>query len=109
MFKEMRIVFVAKKDPAYEAGQISFNREGFCWEVKRQLSGATAYGDRSEHSVIVIGHPEFGGKYYDTRYDGIPTQKDKWIQFWKNQIEDRVGGIELEPDMETYEEREEED
>lgn len=49
-------------------------------EIKRELSGAFAYGDRSTHTVMVNGNRY---QSFDTRYDGISTEKEKWLKFWK--------------------------
>ena len=46
-------------------------------KVERVVSGANAYGDRSAHIVYV------NGDYYqsfDTRYDGIKTDKKGWLK-----------------------------
>ena len=29
------------------------------------------------------------GYHFDTRYDGISTEKEEWVKFWKDWIEDR--------------------
>ena len=49
-------------------------------EIKRKLSGAFAYGDRSEHTIIVNGDRY---QSFDTRYDRISSEKEKWLKFWK--------------------------
>lgn len=53
--------------------------------IERHLSGAFAYGDRSAHSLSF--NEESMPNYYDTRYDGISSDKDKWLAFWKDYIE----------------------
>lgn len=54
-------------------------------EIKRELSGASAYGDRSAHTVMVNGRRY---KIFDTRYERISSEKEKWLKFWKEWLND---------------------
>lgn len=54
-------------------------------EIKRKLSGAFAYGDRSSHTIMVNGNHQYS---FDTRYDGISSEKGKWLKFWKEWLND---------------------
>lgn len=89
-FKEMVVVFKVVKDTAYLSKEFNINRTGWKFEVKRYLSGAFAYGDRSGHSIdIYEGDKNVGGQSYDTRYDSIKTDDDAWVEFWKKFIKDK--------------------
>lgn len=105
-FLNMEIVFNVVEDTSYKKGKFHFNREGFNFKVCRYLSGAAAYGDRSGHSVEILNHPEYMMKIYDTRYDGIKSDKVEWIAFWKDFIE-YTWGLKVEPDIKTYKEQKE--
>ena len=60
--------------------------------VKRDVSGAFAYGNRSAHTLDIfdtktkksVGMPY----YYDTRYDhDIPSENlDEWCEYWRQYI-----------------------
>ena len=67
------------------------------------LSGAFSYGDRSCHSVKIINEPECFPYHFDTRYDGISKEKEEWLKFWKDWIEDRFG---LKVELSEYNESE---
>lgn len=101
MFKEIKAVFKVVKDNAFLEGKWGKNREGYEFCVERVESGCTNYGDNSAHFVKLLnGEYE---KSYDTRYDCISTQKDKWVEFWKTFIE-RDWQLELQ--LESYQEKE---
>ena len=107
MFKEIKAVFKVSEDTSFIKGEWKEDRSHFIFEVKRMLSGAFAYGDRSCHSVIITNVPN-ATYYFDTRYDGISTEKEAWVKFWKDWIEDRfVLNVELseynENEVETSE------
>ncbi len=88
-FKEMEVVFKVVKDTAYLNKSFNKDRTGWKFKIKRYLSGATAYGDRSAHGVeISNGKDYFMPMFYDTRYDQITTDDDAWVEFWKKFIED---------------------
>ena len=89
MFKEIKAVFKVSEDTRFIKGHCNDDRSHFLFEVKRMLSGASAYGDRSCHSVIITNVPEAFPYHFDTRYDGISTEKEEWVKFWKDWIEDR--------------------
>ena len=99
MFKEITAVFKVSEDTAFIKGNWNKDRSHFLFEVKRMLSGATAYGDRSCHSVTITNVPEAFPYHFDTRYDGISTEKDTWVKFWKDWIEDR---FELNVELSEY-------
>lgn len=78
-FKEIKVVFHAKNDLL-----------NYKIVVERKHSAMFEYGDQSCHIVKVY---EWGkdDKYiadyfYDTRYNRIDIEKDKWIDFWKDYI-----------------------
>ena len=102
MFKEITAVFKVSEDTAFIKGNWNKDRSHFLFEVKRMLSGATAYGDRSCHSVTITNVPEAFPYHFDTRYDGISTEKDTWVKFWKDWIEDR---FELNVELSEYSEK----
>ena len=89
MFKEIKAVFKVSEDTSFIKGECKDDRRHFLFEVKRMLSGAFAYGDRSCHSVVITNVPNALLYHFDTRYDGISTEKEAWIKFWKDWIEDR--------------------
>lgn len=79
--------------------------------IKRNKSGAFAYGDRSSHILTLYpyGENEQSEKatdyYYDTRYDHIPTNKEKWVEEWKKYIKDNWINVNF-IDLLLYEEKE---
>ena len=89
MFKEIKSVFKVSEATSFIKGALKKDRSHFLFVVKRMLSGAFDYGDRSCHSVIITNVPEAFPYHFDTRYDGIRTEKEEWVKFWKNWIEDR--------------------
>ena len=102
-FKEIKAIFKVVEDTAFKNGEWSKDRSDFKFEVERNLSGCFAYGDRSGHSIKIT---DSKGTYfmpytYDTRYDGISTQKDEWVKVWKDFIEDKFV---LKIELDTYEE-----
>ena len=103
MFKEITAVFKVSEDTAFIKGDWNKDRSHFLFEVKRMLSGASAYGDRSCHSVIITNEPNSFPYHFDTRYDGISKEKDTWVKFWKDWIEDR---FELKVELSEYSEQE---
>lgn len=102
MFKEIKATYEVVEDTAYIDGDFHKDRSKFIFEVERYLSGASAYGDRSSHKVDIIG-AEAMPYYFDTRYEGISTQKEEWTKFWKTWVEMRFG---LKVKLSTYEEKE---
>ena len=85
MFKEIKAVFKTKSDLLRESRNFKF-------EVERVQSGAFGYGDKSAHTMRIYADDEFiNDKYYDTRYDGISTNKEEWIKLWKEFIQDKWG------------------
>lgn len=62
--------------------------------VKRKVSGAFAYGNRSAHSLDIYDQASKKGVgmpyYYDTRYDhDIPSENlEEWCEYWKQYILD---------------------
>ena len=103
MFKEIKAVFKVSEDTSFIKGEWKKNRSHFLFEVKRMLSGAFAYGDRSCHSVIITNVPEAFPYHFDTRYDCISTEKEAWVKFWKDWIEDRFA---LKVELSEYNENE---
>ena len=103
MFKEITAVFKVSEDTAFIKGDWNKDRSHFLFEVKRMLSGASAYGDRSCHSVIITNEPNSFPYHFDTRYDGISTEKEEWLKFWKDWIEDRFV---LKVELSEYSEKE---
>ena len=101
MFKEITAQFKVTEDTAFKEGKWKEDRGYFIFEVKRRVSGASAYGDRSCHSVIITNVPEAFPYHFDTRYDSISTEKEAWVKFWKDWIEDRFG---LKVELDAYEE-----
>ena len=99
MFKEMTASFKVAKDTAFLEKGFYKDRSQFEFTIKRQPSGCFKYGDRSAHSLYVNGGWSNG---YDTRYDGISTEKDKWLAFWKKFIEEEWG---LELKLVDYQEQ----
>lgn len=103
MFKEIKAVFKVSEDTSFIKGELKKDRRHFLFEVKRMLSGAYDYGDRSCHSVVITNVPEAFHYHFDTRYDGISTEKEAWVKFWKDWIEDRFG---LKVELSEYNENE---
>ena len=62
-------------------------------EIKREPTGASPYGDKSDHSVYVNGTSY---KYFDTRYDGIPYNKEYWLTFWQKWVNDNWDVVEIQ-------------
>ena len=108
MFKEMIVQFTVAEDSAFKEGRWGSNRSDFIFEVKRFRSGATAYGDCSVHTVEIINHPEAFKHHYDTRYAGIPREKEAWIAYWQDHIEDEYGlKLQVKSYTENWENKEE--
>lgn len=101
MFKEITAKYQVVEDTSFIKGEFHKDRSNFIFKVERHLSGAFAYGDRSSHSVKIIG-AEARPYYFDTRYDGIKPQKEEWSTFWRNWIEERFG---LKVKLCSYEEK----
>jgi len=90
-FNEIQATFKVTEDIAFKTGIFGRDRKDWTFTVKRQVSGCTAYGDRSCHT-IKISNPEneyFMPHLYDTRYDGISDKKDEWIEFWQKFINEQ--------------------
>lgn len=68
----------------------NFEVVGYCYhyrfEIKRRESGAFNYGDHSCHTLDIYDYNKNGewvaDYLYDTRYDHISTQKEKWVKVW---------------------------
>ncbi len=108
-FKEMVVNFKVVKDTAFISKAFNKDRTGWNFKVSRYLSGAFAYGDRSGHKIeIDNGKDYIMPKMYDTRYDGISTDDDEWVKFWKKFIEDEwmleLEAQEIITDIKEYEE-----
>ena len=101
MFKEITAQFKVTEDTAFNEGRWKEDRGYFIFEVKRMVSGASAYGDRSCHSCIIANVPSSFQHHFDTRYSGIKPEKKEWIEFWKNWIEDEYS---LKVELDAYEE-----
>lgn len=56
-------------------------------EIKRVKNGFD-YGDNSFHSINLNG---VNHKYFDTRYDGIPTTKEEWLSVWEDWLQEEWG------------------
>lgn len=75
------------KDITYESIQTN-SRGTFLITIHRYRSGAHPYGDRSGTEIL------FNGKWYcgyDTRYEGIPTDKDEFIKVWDDFLSEEFG------------------
>ena len=95
MFKEIRAKF-------YVVGETDSGKQySYDMVLERKQSGAFKYGDTSCHTLTLYKHDteEYVADYlYDTRYDHISTDKDKWLKEWKNFIQDNwlnVKSVEL--------------
>lgn len=56
--------------------------------IERYKSGATPYGDGSGHGLKIYDpeDKQITTRWFDTRYEGISTNKDKWLKFWQDFI-----------------------
>ena len=57
--------------------------------IERKHSACFKYGDQSCHILKIYDYNDnrfLRDDYYDTRYDRINTQKDKWIKVWQDYI-----------------------
>lgn len=88
-FTNIKATFRVVEDTAFKEGKWKKDRSDFIFVVRRYLSGCSAYGDRSGHSVIIDNHPEYMGEYLDTRYERLSTEKTDWVNYWRNYIEDK--------------------
>lgn len=104
-FKGIKATFKVVEDTAFKNGVWKKDRSDFKFTVDRHLSGCSAYGDRSGHSIKITDSKGeyYMPRYYDTRYDGISKEKDTWVKYWKQFIEE---DYELKVELETYEEEE---
>ena len=102
MFKEITAQFTVTEDTAFKKGDWKENRDYFVFEVKRFRSGCTAYGDHSGHTLEIINVPDAYKRHFDTRYVGIPREKEEWIKYWKEYIEDEYS---LKVELKSYEEK----
>lgn len=102
MFKEITAEYQVTEDTSFIKGEFHKDRSNFIFKVERYLSGASAYGDRSAHKVVIIGADAMP-YYFDTRYEGISTKKENWSTFWREWIEERFG---LKVKLCSYEENE---
>ncbi len=70
-------------------------------KIKRIVSGANAYGDRSAHIVEYYKGDEVSDKtycseeYFDTRYDCIPADKQKWLEYWIDWLQQCYKGYDI--------------
>lgn len=103
MFKEIKAVFKVSEDTSFIKGEWKEDRSHFLFVVKRRLSGAFAYGDRSCNSLIITNVLKAFPYHLDTRYDGISTEKEVLVKFWKDWIEERFG---LKVELSEYNENE---
>lgn len=87
-FKEIKATFKGIGKGACEGKE-------FIISIERMKSGASAYGDLSAHSIEFAndGMPQC----FDTRYDGIPTDKQKWCLWWSKYLVKNylISGVEL--------------
>lgn len=89
----MKEIFKEIKGTFYLKGKTNNGKEyEYKVVITRKESGAFKYGDHSCH-LLDLFNPEtgeqinnFGDDYYDTRYDGISTEKNKWIKTWQDFI-----------------------
>ena len=96
MFKEIRAKF-------YVVGETDSGKQySYDFVIERLESGAFKYGDHSCHTLKLYAHDNedkvLRDDYYDTRYDHISTDKDKWVKEWKDFIQDNwlnVKSVEL--------------
>lgn len=70
----------------------TFHVEGKHYEyyfvIERLHSGANKYGDESCHTLDIYKEGTWVGDYlYDTRYDCIGTDKEEWVNSWKEFIQ----------------------
>lgn len=101
MFKEITAKYQVVEDTSFIKGEFHKDRSQFVFKVERSLSGAFAYGDRSQHKVTIIG-AEAMPYYFDTRYERISSQKEEWSTYWLKWIEERFG---LKVKLCSYEEK----
>lgn len=92
MFKEIKAKF-------YVVGKTDSGKQyAYDMVLERQQSGAFKYGDESCHLLTLYKHDtgEFATDYlYDTRYDHISTDKDKWLKVWKDFITSNWLNVEI--------------
>lgn len=106
-FKNIKATFKVVEDTSFKNGEWKKDRSDFVFEVNRYVSGAFAYGDRSGHSISITDSKGewYMPKYYDTRYSRIGWEKDSWVKYWKEFIEEEwMLKVELKDYEESYEE-----
>lgn len=86
MFREIK----AKFDVKGLYGQNNDKVYHYHFVIERKESGAFNYGDHSCHILNLYDQDKDNAwlrdDYYDTRYDHISTNKDKWVKVWKDFI-----------------------
>ena len=100
MFKNITARFNVVEDTAFKAGKWNRDRSNFIFKVRRYDGGAFRYGDYSSH-CLEIENAEEMPHYYDTRYAQISTDKEKWVKYWKDFIEEEYM---LKVELADYEE-----
>ena len=100
MFKNITARFKVVEDTAFKEGKWRRDRSEFIFEVKRYDGGAFRYGDYSSHSVEIV-NADTMPYYFDTRYAGISTDKESWVEYWKDWIEEEYV---LKVELADYEE-----
>lgn len=100
MFKNITARFNVVEDTAFKTGRWKKDRSHFVFKVERYDGGMFRYGDYSSHKVDIENINEMT-HYFDTRYSGISTEKEKWIKYWKDWIEEEY---ELKVDLLDYKE-----
>ena len=58
--------------------------------IERIKSGATPYGDGSAHTLKIynLTTKNIDSRCFDTRYQYISLNKDKWIKFWRDYLKE---------------------
>ena len=100
MFKEIKASFeVSSKNLHYH----------YLFVIERKESGAFKYGDHSCHLLNLYDLDKnkewLRDDYYDTRYDHLTTEKEKWLKFWTNYIKENWRDV-SEIKVIDYEEKE---
>lgn len=93
MFREIKAIF----DVVGIYGQNKNKTYHYHFVIERKESGAFNYGDHSCHLLNLYDqnqNNEWVGDYlYDTRYDHIPTIKEKWVKEWKDFIQNNYQNV----------------
>lgn len=86
-FKEIEASFKVKKDTAFIKGDFYKDRSSFIFKIKRLRSNCFKYGDMSAHTLQILNSWGAYRQFFDTRYNGIPTAKKEWLDYWKRWLE----------------------